>query len=133
MARKIEHFVSVDGRDAGKAFIITEMPARAAEKWAIRALLAMGKNGVEIPEGAFDAGMASMAKIGLGMVCKLPYDEAESLLDEMLSCVTIMPDPSKPNITRDLVEDDTEEVATLLKLRVQTFKLHVDFSKADSK
>lgn len=50
----------------------------------------------------------------------------------MFECITIIPDPSKPNVTRALIEDDIEEVATRLKLRIEIFKLHVDFFTAVS-
>jgi hypothetical protein len=41
-----------------------------------------------------------------------------------------MPDPSKPQLVRKLFDEDIEEVMTLVKLRAEVFKLHVDFSQA---
>lgn len=131
MARKaMQYQVQDSGRDQGKVFILREMPASQAEKWAVRAFLAMASNGIELPEGVEHTGFAGIAQVGLSMIGKLPFAEAEPLLDEMMGCVTYMPNPSNPSVSRALIEDDIEEVATRLKLRVAVFKLHADFSFA---
>ena len=50
MARSISNYtVQDEGRDNGKVFVLTEMPASRAESWAMRALLALMANGVEVP------------------------------------------------------------------------------------
>ena len=131
MARKeIYYTVESEGRDKGKVFHIREMSATQAEWWAIRAGLAMAKNGVNLPENFSDMGMAGMAKVGLEMVAQISPEEARPLLDELMKCVQSVPDPSNQSIKRALIEDDTEEVVTRLKLRSEVFKLHVDFFTA---
>src|SRR6185312_7551249 len=66
VSRKTEIInVTSEGRDKGKQFIITEMPALRAERWAFRALLALAHSGVQLPEGAADGGMAVLASAGL--------------------------------------------------------------------
>ena len=131
MARKtLCYEVKDEGRDKGKIFIITEMPASQAEKWAMRALLGMSSNGVDIPDEAIFMGMASLVSLGLNMLGKLPYAEAIVLFDEMMACVQIQPNPKQPEIVRALVEDDIEEIKTRLKLRAAVINLHVDFFKA---
>ncbi|MEI7410055.1 hypothetical protein [Pectobacterium aroidearum] len=131
MARKeIYYTVESEGRDKGKLFHIREMSATQAEWWAIRAGLAMAKNGVNLPENFSDMGMAGMAKVGLEMVAQISPEEARPLLDELMKCVQSVPDPSNQSIKRALIEDDTEEVVTRLKLRSEVFKLHVDFFTA---
>jgi len=131
MARKeLYYTVESEGRDKGKVFFIKEMAASAAEWWAIRAGLAMAKNGVALPDNFSDMGMAGMAKVGLEMVAKIPPEDAKPLLDELMKCVTSVPDPSNPAVKRPLIDDDTEEVMTRLKLRGEVFKLHVDFFTA---
>ncbi len=118
------------GRDAGKTYVLTEMPATKAEKWAARALLAMSKAGVEVPEGA---GMEAVAGLGLNMLGNMSFEDAEILMDEMMQCVTIQPDPQKnPNFTRPLLEEDIEEVQTRFKLRMEIFALHTGFSMPGS-
>ncbi|MEG1465051.1 MAG: hypothetical protein RSA68_03985 [Hafnia sp.] len=128
MARKeIYYTVEDKGRDQGKVFFIREMAASQAEWWAIRAGLAMAKNGVNLPDNFSDMGMAGMAKVGLEMVAQISADEARPLLDELMKCIQFVPDPTNQNIKRGLIDDDTEEVVTRLKLRSEVFKLHVDF------
>jgi hypothetical protein len=124
--------ISTPGRDQNKRFIITEMSALKAERWAMRALLALSHAGVDIPDDARAAGMAGLAKAGLRALHDLNFEEARPLLDEMLSCVTIMPDAKNPTFTRPLVMnemegDDIEEIATLWELRERIFRLHAAF------
>lgn len=128
MARKEIYFTVEDkGRDQGKVFFIKEMAASQAEWWAIRAGLAMAKNGVNLPDNFSDMGMAGMAKVGLEMVAQISPDEARPLLDELMKCIQAVPDPANHSVKRALIDDDTEEVMTRLKLRSEVFKLHVDF------
>ncbi|HHQ6627110.1 TPA: hypothetical protein ACSTL5_003623 [Serratia fonticola] len=132
MARKeIYYTVSgTKGRDEGKMFYIQEMPASQAEAWAIRCALAMTRGGVELPDNFADLGMAGLAKVGLSLLAKVPYEEARPLLDEIMTCVQAVPDPNNKAVKRGLVESDTEEVTTRLKLRGEVFNLHVDFITA---
>lgn len=131
MARKVSIYTVQDaGRDLGKVFQLREMPCSQAEKWALRVFLAVASNGIELPEGAETSGFAGIAAMGLSLIGKLPYDQAEPLLDEMFTCIQIMPNPGDRNVVRSLIDDDIEEVKTRIKLRVEVFKLHADFSKA---
>lgn len=134
MARKTETVtITAEGRDKGKVFVITEMPALKAERWAFRALLALAHAGVELPEGAAQSGMAGFARAGLDALNNLKYDEVSPLLDEMWTCVQIIPDPQKnPGFVRALVireteGDDIEEVSTGFTLRERIFRLHTSF------
>lgn len=132
MARKIVTYTVTDeGRDQGKVFQLTEMPASQGEAWGIRALLALMNSGVNIPEGFENAGMAGIAEVGVTALGKLQWQVAEPLFAEMWECVKFIPDPSNPKrIVRDLIEQDIEEIQTRLKLRWEVLNMHVDFSKA---
>jgi hypothetical protein len=128
MARKILNVtITAEGRDKGKVFRLTEMPASRAEKWAVRAFLMLSRAGVEVPDGLQDAGLVGLAVVGLEALTKVSYSEAEPLLDEMMECVTILPDPTRDSSERRLVEEDIEEVPTRLRLRRELWGLHVDF------
>lgn len=118
--------ITAEGRDKGKTFLITEMPAMQAEKWAIRLLLALTKAGVEVPEGE---GMAAVAQLTASptLFGKMHFRDAEPLLDEMLSCVEFIPDTAK-TMARGLMVEDIEEVTTLLKIRMEVIALHTGFS-----
>lgn len=125
--------IEADGRDRGKQFLITELPAMQAEAWATRAFLALANSGVDIGEVSENAGMAGLAYLGLRALTRVRYEDAKPLLDEMMTCVKIIPDPSNPAFVRDLVgQDDIEEVATVMLLRAEVFELHTDFSIRDA-
>lgn len=129
MARKEADIVINDeGRDKGKVFHIRELPAYQVEKWATRAILALGRAGVEMPEGMTSSGLAGIAYVGMTALKQMHFEDAEPLLDEMMTCVTIKPDPARPDVTRVLFPDDIEEISTLLKLRLEVFALHTGFS-----
>lgn len=128
MARKEATIViEAAGRDQNKIFRLHEMPASQAEAWATRLLLALGKSGVEVPEGFLSMGMAGIAAIGIRAIGNLQWDVARPLLDEMMSCIRIQPGPN-PAIVRALIEDDIEEVATRMRLRDEVINLHLGFS-----
>ena len=120
--------ITDEGRDKGKVFVLTEMPASQVERWALRALLALSKSGVELPENVDGAGIAGVAALGLKALSGMDAIDAEYLLDEMFKCVKVQP---SQGVLRDLIEEDIEEIATRLKLRTEVFKLHTDFSIAD--
>lgn len=129
MARKVQRYtVTESNRDSGKTFQITELPALEAERWALRALLAMSRNGVTVPDDALDAGFASLAAMGLNMLANIKPDEAQELMQKMLECVMYVPE-GKGLQPRPLVDSDIEEISTLFRLRAEVLKLHGDFLK----
>lgn len=129
MRKTIDHTIEDPGsRDHGKTFRITEMPASKAEKWAMRALLAAAKSGLDIPPEMLSAGMKALAFIGIQMLSNIQFEDAEPLLDEMMQCVQIR----EPSVVRALTEDDIEEVRTRILLRQKVLDLHVGFSTADA-
>lgn len=135
MARKEKLFLVEDGdektnRDFGKLFLIREMPARQAERWAMRALLAVARSGVDLPENIVGGGMQSIAMLGIQAIMRVRFEDVEDLLDELMECVSIVPDPKKPKLVRDLSEDDIEEVKTMIILRKEVIELHVGFSQS---
>lgn len=131
MARKMVTYTEqAEGRDKGKTFVLTEMSASQSERWAIRAFLALAQSGVEIPDSVASSGFAGLFQIGTDALAKIPFSIAEPLLDEMWSCVQIMPNVAQPGVVRGLIEDDIEEIATRIKLRAQTLKLHSGFLSA---
>lgn len=124
MSRRSEEVtISLDGRDKGKTFHLTEMHAVPAEKWATRALLALSHSGLQIDENIADAGWSALAVVGLKMLGGVAFAEAEPLLDEMMAQVKIV----EQKITRPLTLDDIEEVSTLVYLRGEVLALHLGF------
>lgn len=128
MARKqITLTIGAEGRDKGKVFILTELSAYDAEEWAGRALFSLMNAGVEIPDNIAEAGLAGVAAMGMKAIAKLPFESAKPLLEKMMDCVQIQP---SPNVTRELMSGDVEEVAALFALRKKVLGLHLDFFTA---
>lgn len=121
--------ITAEGRDRGKAFLITEMPASRLELWAMRAFMALAKGGVEVPEDVQSAGVEALARFGLKALSAVPYEDAVALMGEMFECVRWQ-SPDNPEITRPLIETDIEELGTRVRLRAEVFTLHTGFSFA---
>jgi hypothetical protein len=124
-----------DNRDNGKRFRLTEMPAQQAEKWAIRATVALANAQVQIPQEMLNAGWAALAYGALEALHRIKYEDLVPLLDEMMECIQrleVQPDhPEHPPFARVLFEEDIEEIATRFWLRAELFSLHSGFSFAD--
>lgn len=138
MARKILEVVIDGGRDNGKKFVITEMAAIPAAKWAFRAFLAISRSGTSAIKEAlnFDfedadwqskATLCEIASLGIGIFGAMNFAESEPLIDDLFNCIKIMPDPKVPLVTRHLIEDDIEDPTTYLRLQKDAFMLHIDF------
>jgi hypothetical protein len=132
MARKTKTVtITAEGRDKGRTYFLTEMPARRSEKWAARAMMAIARSSIYIPDEIQNMGMAAIATIGLRALAGVDFEkDFEPLMDEMMECVAMQPDASNPQIIRPLIEDDTEEVATLWTLKEAILELHTGFSIA---
>lgn len=123
--------ITEEGRDKGKVFVITEMPAWIAEKWSYRLLLALARAGVDVNQ-IEGAGVAGLAAAGIMAMPMLDFRDAEPLLDEMMDYIKIKPDPRTDHL-RELVRnedgegDDVEEVPTFIKLRGEFLELHTRF------
>ena len=143
MARRTKTVViTSDGRDKDKVFLLQEMPPTQAERWGMRALLALAKT-MDVPEETVRQGIGGVASIGVGaMIANLRFEDADALMKEMFdSCVYVIPDPHNQMVFRgppravhgtmpvgSLTDDDIEEVETRLKLRMEILQLHVGFS-----
>lgn len=124
MARNvITHVVAADNRDKGKRFVITEMSAVQAHKWATKALFAILNSGGEIPDNMLKMGMAGIATAGFAQISSIPYAVAEPLLDELMGCVKIVQDLAPDG--RPLMGDDIEEITTIFELQGAVMKMHI--------
>jgi hypothetical protein len=125
------------GRDAGKHFLITELPALRAEKWAWRMFLALkgtaGHIPTDIEESIARLGMVGVAIRGVNafLAAAVRYEEIEPLLDEMLTCVQRVRDPRHPEVAQPLIDGDVLEIKTLMWLRGEVLRIHVGFTAAE--
>lgn len=128
MARK-EKYITVEGagRDYGKMFFLKEMDADKAERWGLRAISALIAAGAKIPDGMQDLGIAVLAQEGIKSLARIPTEVSLPLLDELLQCVQIVPEPLNKEVTRGLLKSDIEEPKTYTWLRIQVLNLHIDF------
>lgn len=116
-----------EGRDKGKVFVLTEMPASQAERWANQVFFHLAATGIDVGD-APRHGIVGIAIVGLKAIFSIPFDIADPLLNEMFGCVAIKPsDRAEP---RPLVEEDIQEVTTRWKLRGEVLALHAGFSSA---
>lgn len=106
------------------------MSATRAEKWALRVISAAARAGVDLPDDATSGGMQTLAIVGMQAILRASFTDLEPLLDEMLECVTIKPDKDNHMIVRKLIDDDIEEMRTLIELRRAILELHLGFSLA---
>jgi hypothetical protein len=127
--RKVLTVTVVDeGRDLNKVFQITEASAIQADKWGMRAMLALNRSGADIPEDIMKLGLVGILMVGVHKLRGVEWSDLEPLVDEMMTCVKFVPTPSVPNVVRNLFPEDIEEIGTLSFLRREVLKLHVDFS-----
>lgn len=122
MARTVQNYtVDKVGRDKGKTFVITEMSARDAHRWATKALFAVMNAGVELADESLSMGMAGLMMAGMGSITKIPHAIAEPLLEELLGCVQIKQELT----TRDLFDGDIEEAVTYFDLQRVVLTMHI--------
>ena len=120
--------ITEEGRDKGKSFVLTELPADQAERWAIRAMLAMVQSGAEISPETMAGGMASFAVLGVQALGGVSWDQLEPLLAEMWQCVQYNHAPNIPlQSIAEGINSQIEEVATRFALRVAVLQLHMNF------
>lgn len=132
MTRHVERLtIDTEGRDKGKVFLLTEMPADAGERWANRAALALTNTGAAIPEEALGAGWATLAAIGVQALGMLRHENVQPLLDELWpACVRWVP-PTAGLPPQEIVRGQNsqiEEVATRYEIYFALWKLHTGFS-----
>lgn len=135
MRKSLDVTVAAKGRDYDKRFRITEMPAYQAEAWGMRAMSAMARAGVEIPQGIIPemlgGNMLAILAVGIPSLLKADFADVQPLLAEMMECVQALnvTDGGETTVRR-LIPDDTEEWTTLPWLRDKVLELHLGFSLA---
>ncbi|MBO1325344.1 hypothetical protein K2X14_11605 [Acetobacter sp. TBRC 12305] len=124
--------VPQDGADKGKRFVITRMSAIEADKWGRHCLQAAIASGADIPGVMAGAGLAGVAAAGLNIFGVMDPARMDALIDELMRCISVQPDPANPALRRALHDSDIEEIPTVGWLQKEAFALHVDFFKGVS-
>ena len=121
--RKTKEIVIEDGRDKGKKFKITEMPPYQMDRWATRALLALGKN----HKGGILAIASMNPKDLLDAFSEADPDTIEPLSQELLECCSFVKDGTSITLTKEYIDNIIEEWKTLSKLRWEALQLNIGF------
>ena len=119
--------IDADNRDKGKRFLLTEMPATQAERWVRKLVAYLAQRGITVPGEMM--GMAAMATpTFVNPLQMFSWLDDEALIGELMATVRAWPEGAP--MARAMVETDTEEVLTLLQLKMEVLALHVGFSLA---
>lgn len=117
-------------RDAGKRFLLTEMPALKAERWARHAAAAVNRADLNIRDELRELGMLGFYLLGFQALAGADPAQMDPLMDEMLGQVQII---TSKDVIRSLNPDgsDIEEIKTILALRKELLELHMGFTFAE--
>ncbi|QDH17407.1 hypothetical protein [Swingsia samuiensis] len=115
------------GADAGKKFVITRMSAFAADKWARHTIKALIQAGVKVPPSGIKAGLLGMSGLAMNIFGYMDNEECDKAFEALMKCAKIVRAGTVPS---EILDADIDDAETLVKLREEAFKLHVDFFKA---
>jgi hypothetical protein len=132
MARRtVNVTIEEEGRDKGKTFVLTEMPATVGEKWAMQLMHLMLEAGAPIGEEEIAGGMAALASIPGGI--RMARALQDPSLDGWWDCVRYQHAANHPlQAINQGAACQIEEIATITHLRMEVVKLHTDFFPAAS-
>lgn len=122
MARKEIEIKIEEGRDAGKTFKITEMPAVQMDKWVTKAVGILGKNGASV----VDIASLSFTTLVVSLM-KSDTEEASQLFDELLACASFIKDGVAVSMKGTMIDSVIEEWSTLMRLKNESLKLNLGF------
>lgn len=125
----IQKPASGENRDAGKVFVVKEVDAVQAEEWGLRALMAIGTSGIQIPQELLSLGILAIPLIGYQVFMGSKEEAVIPLWREMLpACVSIRHSDA---VVQPFDRSQVEEVSTLLELRKTILELHTGFTTAE--
>lgn len=124
-----------ENRDAGKTFLVTEVDAVEAEEWGLRAMMALGTGGIQVPPELVSAGLLGIVLVGYQAFMGAREDAVIPLWREMLpKCVQLKHSDggaSGQQVVQPWHSSLVEEVSTLLLLRQTVMELHTGFTMAE--
>lgn len=122
MARKEIEITIEEGRDAGKTFKITEMPATQADKWVTKVIGLVGRNGMS----ALDISNMSFSELAVSLI-KSKSEESEPLFEELLGCCSFIKDGVSVSMKGKMADSVVEDWGTLFRLKNEALKLIFGF------
>lgn len=132
---KTKNFTIPEGRDEGKVFKITEMPALKADEWAHKLLEQASRSGVDLKNvdvlSLDTKSMAGMIEIGAAVFTilgRIDYQTSREMKFDLLNtCVRIVPTDGKPR--ECLWGDEIKDFQNFTLLAAQAIGIHIDFLK----
>jgi len=118
MAEEIEVKLEEDGKEF--TFVIKKMDEFKAESWMIRAGLVLGRELTTL-------GDFTDTKSLIHALCKVSYEEARPLLDELLDCCYYKSNKFEKRMTDSGARGLIHSPMTLLKLRLESAKANFGF------
>ncbi|QEA11038.1 hypothetical protein ABSZL4_74 [Acinetobacter phage AB_SZL4] len=122
-----------DGRDKGKVFKITEMPAIQADEWAHRLLEQAANSGVNLKDvdvlNLDTKSMAGMIEIGAAVFTvlgRIPHEISRELKFDLLDrCVQIVPKSGEPRMC--MWDQEIKDFKNFTILAAHAIGIHIDF------
>lgn len=131
MLKTNEITITAEGRDKGRRYFVTEMPAVKFARWVTRAVFSIQKGGGNVPANVLEEGFAGLVAFGLQAIASCSFADAEPLLDELMDCVQFLPDPkSREPRPGKLMSNEVDEWMTFFTLRREVIELHLGFTIA---
>jgi hypothetical protein len=113
-----EQIVTLQDAGENKTFKVKQLPATKAERFLVKFVLLIGGN-AEIKD------LQDNPAGFLSALADKPYEKVQELFDVLLSCVSRVQDGGiEVQLTPENVDGFIEEMQTLLKLRVEAFKIN---------
>lgn len=122
-----------EGRDAGKTFLVMEMPCSKAEKWFARALCAMlpGDIPADVRDLAKTSSAAAFMRVMQAGLHSLKWETAEPLYDDLLPQIYVLPKGSaeaRIQLKASNIDAHVQDFATMYRLRGAVLELSLGFS-----
>ena len=128
MLKKKEITIVAKNRDEGRKYLLTEMPALQAERWARHAIMAMNREDLDIAAEVAALGMWGFVLGGMQALAGGDVAAVDKLMDEMLPQIQIVEEA----VTRPLGgQGDVWELSTWKTLRQELIELHMGFTFAE--
>jgi hypothetical protein len=129
MARK-EKVISVNDNGVTKNFKIRQFSATQGERVRFKMMMLLGAD-TEISKLQTASDPMEVAGFMLNTVANKPYEKVQELLDEILSCISIVTDGGiETQLNPDLVDGFIDEASTLTKLRGEVIKFNNFFPQS---
>jgi hypothetical protein len=123
MARK-EKIITVNDNGVAKNFKIRQFSATQGELIKFKMIMLLGAD-TDISKLQTASDPMEVASYMLNAVASKPYEKIQEMLDEVLSCISIVTEGNiETQLTPDIVDGFIDEASTLMALRGEVIKFN---------